>query len=325
MKDETQQEERVKSGESPVSELPATQATRSRNAAASLVVAIVGVGWLAVLCWAPAVLQVAGKTSGICGIGLLALLPALALGLGVIACRSIRVARGQLVGDGLARAAIWLSLGTMMAEAALAVWLFHRARYEGGAISWAGVMRTRMRSLSAAIESYYVDHNMYPAWAMGNRGPAGTWSFNYWRVRESAKASEPWVYLPTFVFCGEAVGRKLATLTTPTGYVSWYPSDIFAPAREATFVYWCVFPGQPDPSGKIVGKDSLLRGGAGWILVSPGPDRRYDIPGDWDVYDPSISQPSARLLAGTNKKGRAFTYDPTNGAMSGGDLWRVKQ
>jgi hypothetical protein len=86
----------------------------------------------------------------------------------------------------------------------------------------------------------------------------------------------------------------------------------------------------------------------GWICVSPGPDHDYDIAGEWNVYDPSAAQlfkqvPERRdkqgrvrwpehtspvgpqqLVVGTNKKGSAFTYDPTNGVVSDGDIWRIK-
>lgn len=289
---------------------------------------LLGVAWLAILYGNPAILEWIARKTGL--LGMLCAGPVvwiLPIVLGKLARRTIRLSAGRLSGDRMARTGIRLATCTVLVALVLGGIATVRANQKGWTISWTSVMRTHMRDLSFAIEKYYVDHNMYPAWAMGDNGPAGTWSFNYWIARESAKGNEPWAHLPTFVFCGDAVGRKLATLTTPTVYLGGggYPLDIFAPARDATFVYWCIFPGQPDPAGKIVGKDSPIRGGVGWILVSPGPDRCYDIPGDWDVYDPTISQPSRRLLAGTNKKGKAFTYDPTNGAISSGDLWRVKQ
>lgn len=88
-------------------------------------------------------------------------------------------------------------------------------------------------------------------------------------------------------------------------------------------MYWCVFPNQADPSGNLVGEGSPVDG-FGWVLVSAGPDGDYDIAGEWDVYDPSQPQPSARLLGGTNRSGSAITYDPTNGTISDGDIWHVK-
>ena len=55
---------------------------------------------------------------------------------------------------------------------------------------------------------------------------------------------------------------------------------------------------------------------AGWILVSPGPDRVFEIV-PWDMYSGKIPQPSSQLLS--------HSYDPTNGTVSGGDIFRVHQ
>lgn len=55
-----------------------------------------------------------------------------------------------------------------------------------------------------------------------------------------------------------------------------------------------------------------------WIIVSRGPDKDYDFDPK-RVYDGSISQPAVSLLTSP------FTYDPTNGTISNGDIRRVKQ
>jgi hypothetical protein len=54
---------------------------------------------------------------------------------------------------------------------------------------------------------------------------------------------------------------------------------------------------------------------AGWVVFSPGPDQKYDL--DWKLYDPTVTQPSPELLR--------YAYDPTNGTVSVGDIFRVKQ
>lgn len=79
-------------------------------------------------------------------------------------------------------------------------------------------------------------------------------------------------------------------------YITRLPQDQFADAKEATCGYWSQ-------------KDT------GWILFSPGPDRRYEINPEKD-YDPSKQSPQPELIL--------KTYDPTNGITSAGDLWRVK-
>jgi hypothetical protein len=53
----------------------------------------------------------------------------------------------------------------------------------------------------------------------------------------------------------------------------------------------------------------------GWLLFSPGPDGEYNL--DWMQYDPSKPQPSQGLLL--------QGWDPTNGVMSAGDIWRIHQ
>lgn len=106
----------------------------------------------------------------------------------------------------------------------------------------------------------------------------------------------------------EANGWKLATIeqgrgesfpgiTTPTAYILSLFSDPYAPDGDLSFAY----------SNDLIG---------GWILFSPGPDRDYDI-------DPKIDYGSRsdQLTPTLVHK----TYDPTNGMVSGGDIWRVKE
>lgn len=200
-----------------------------------------------------------------------------------------------------------------------------------------------MRTLGTAIESYRNDHRSYPAWGIGAGGPGGTVTHNHW-VSQLQEKSEPPASLPTFLLYGRDKKQRFATLTTPVNYVrldtanlfiagsptvthnTAYPIDHFGGKiiHGSTYVYWSIEWGRFDPSGKIVGGNSAV-GGAGWILVSPGPDQVYDLPGDWEAYNPILRQPSERLLTGTNRHGYAFTYDPTNGLFSRGDIWRVKQ
>jgi type II secretory pathway pseudopilin PulG len=171
-------------------------------------------------------------------------------------------------------------------------------------------VRNDLRMLAVAIEAYYIDNNMYPAYAMGAQ------SLNSYLGKGTAAAQMPGFRVPS---------AKLATLTTPIAYITGLPTDVFSTSTKATYAYWSIVGGQTDPAGKIVPKPAP---GApaivGWILVSPGPDGDYDLLGEWDVYDPAIEQPSPRLLGGANKKGDSFTYDPTNGTVSNGDIWRVK-
>lgn len=91
--------------------------------------------------------------------------------------------------------------------------------------------------------------------------------------------------------------RGQQTLTTPIAYMISYFPDSFAPFEGLTYCYYT--------------------DGPGWILWSAGPDGDYDIVPERD-YSSEIDQPSLHLLS-------TVTYDPTNGTVSDGDIWRVKE
>jgi hypothetical protein len=85
------------------------------------------------------------------------------------------------------------------------------------------------------------------------------------------------------------------TLTTPLAYITQLYPDPFAPDNGAVDSYYC--------------------DGGGWILISAGPDGDYDIDPQ-KLYNSSVPQPSTELLS--------RSYDPTNGTVSDGDIFRVK-
>jgi len=193
--------------------------------------------------------------------------------------------------------------------------------------------RTDQRSLSIAIEAYYVDNNIYPTYGVGPNNPVpGCMTYNNWVVT-SGNHTGGGASLPNFLMTGRTASNNFQTLTTPMGYITTYPNDGFATNKGETFSYFSVFPGDTRNAG---------RGGVGWILWSYGPDvdeYKGNNPSDspYAVYNPGKSQPSTDdptyrggLIAGdSNDSGDAgqdqFTYDPTNGTVSGGDIWRVKQ
>ena len=193
-------------------------------------------------------------------------------------------------------------------------------------------VKTDQRSMSIAIEAYYVDNNIYPAWAIGSSHGSGTWTYNFAVIEQSKPpGSKGAGRLENFLMNGRQGQQRFMTITTPIAYITSYTADPFATSKGCTFAYASVFPGDSmTPPGK---------GGVGWILWSFGPDvdefKDTNNPGDspWFVYNPNRSQPSTDeagvpggLIAGRRTAGSdCFTYDPTNGTVSGGDVWRVKQ
>jgi len=85
------------------------------------------------------------------------------------------------------------------------------------------------------------------------------------------------------------------TLTTPLAYTMQLYVDHFAPDEDSIHSYY-----------SDVG---------GWILISAGPDGDYDIDPQ-KLYNSSVPQPSQELLS--------KSYDPTNGTISDGNIFRVK-
>lgn len=170
-------------------------------------------------------------------------------------------------------------------------------------------VRSDHRSLATAIETYYIDNNTYPA---STTVRANTMDNNLYGAAAPANVGSTLRARGT---------TQMLAITTPISYITSNFPDPFADTRGVGFRYWAR--------------------GAGWILGSFGPDTDEALGGDllWNsvpagpgkqsgvetAYDPNIAQPSATLLTGSNSNNQAFTYDPSNGTISPGDVWRVKQ
>lgn len=184
-----------------------------------------------------------------------------------------------------------------------------------------------MRSYSTGIETYYVDNNVYPVAARGTTAypsgqpndPTTQGNINRYLATPTAAATSPLGNLSTFAARNSTGAGQIAVLTTPISYITSYFPDPFADAKGTTFAYYA------DTNG--------------WIVWSAGPDgdqgQSTDLHGAGmtstiavdTVYVSNAAQPSPTLNAGSNNASptQAFTYDPTNGTVSPGDVWRVKQ
>lgn len=88
----------------------------------------------------------------------------------------------------------------------------------------------------------------------------------------------------------------VAGITTPVAYLTQLFHDSFT-YEFVSFAYYS--------------------DGKSWILFSPGPDNDYDIRRPEEVFTSTEDQPSTRMIV--------LAYDVTNGTVSSGDVWRVRQ
>lgn len=176
-------------------------------------------------------------------------------------------------------------------------------------------VRSDHRSLATAVETYYLDNNLYPAMAGGSDN-VGISADSITPKTATTTASRTFRLRHT---------TALSTITTPVSYVTSYFSDPFADTRGLPFRYFT------ERAGFIFGSfgpdaDEAISGDLGWnegnLAIAPTRDGEVET-----VYNTGVAQPSQILLAGTNAGGGAqgaYTYDPTNGTVSQGDVWRVK-
>jgi len=159
-------------------------------------------------------------------------------------------------------------------------------------------VKADMHALATAIESYRVDGNHYP-----------------YRQNETANppTSEPATPQAT------KRAQRLSQLTTPIGYISSLPVDLFeshVPAPNNIIDYYdpeqtswllnATHPRSYQPGRRVP------EGGAGWLLVSVGPD----------TYLGAIDNSCACPLGDIRTRGTVyFVYDPTNGTVSKGNIY----
>jgi len=201
------------------------------------------------------------------------------------------------------------------------------------------------RTMATALEAYYVDHNAYPPYIreggdyiLGHHLTSPT---NYlkedmldgFKFREYSNIFElVWAKFGSVIFIGILVIISVSVFLYIAKPDYWnfekLLPNIIAPGIVILCLIIALFHNTDD---NFIGYKQILpewRGKYlgfryysdpnGWILISPGPDRDYDID-PVKYYDSSIAQPSFELLC------IAGTYDPTNGTVSSGDVFRVKQ
>jgi hypothetical protein len=184
-----------------------------------------------------------------------------------------------------------IRLGTLICLGAL-VWWGTQKFLDAQIVALSSRPAADLRSLGTALENYRVDHGVYPA-----------------MVSLVAFMGSPEEIIERPDLRGMSVidpgAADHAGLTTPIAYISALYRDTLVQS----------------PLDCESGRGNAIpylyhTDGRGWILIA----RFHD--GDCDVdpvrdYDSSADGPTERLILAR--------YDPTNGARSSGDIWRISQ
>ena len=153
--------------------------------------------------------------------------------------------------------------------------------------------RADMRSVANALESYIVDHNKYPP--MSDMGPDSTWSL--WQDIGSG---------------GDDHAKTPSYLTTPNAYITSLPFDPFIPFSTLS--------GPPHviEIGKRYTCYNYQQFKDTGVYYSPA---RHADAGDWLIYGYGPDKDAWNEPYG----GIYLNYDPTNGTVSIGNIFRTQR
>jgi prepilin-type N-terminal cleavage/methylation domain-containing protein len=164
----------------------------------------------------------------------------------------------------------------------------------------AKVSRTKadMRSMATALEAYYVDHNSYPH--------SGTFNHSIF-----APGDNPNVFPPN------SAGGTVP-LSTPIAYITNAAmADPFAASMtdSGTPIPTRLYVGfqARDQINGFVANDTSGSMAYWWTLDSAGPDIDTD---SYQAFNQSDDAISVEMIADV-------FYDPTNGTVSNGNIWRI--
>lgn len=173
-------------------------------------------------------------------------------------------------------------------------------------------VKSDQRSMATAVESYFIDHGAYPA----TRPLRELCRFHPEELKKAGGYD---------LTCVEPGTDFIYGLTTPVAYLN----PLFMEARPRPPKNWTDWWGISFVKYAIIGWEwrkaefwpyaYYSDRNKGYIIWSSGPDGIYDITDPTQVYRPELDmgRPSPELVN--------LTYDPTNGAYSRGDVYRLKQ
>jgi hypothetical protein len=183
------------------------------------------------------------------------------------------------------RACLSVTVYLLLAGNITWVWMILKTDVESlkGVREQAFRVRLELRDVAMALESYSIDHNLYPPAVdvQGNIVP-----FPHDGTGASAG------YLPWL-------------LTTPTPYTSSLPWDVFKRKTDPERLY-----------------RYATNGLSCWIMTSRGPDKDDDVSIE-EFPDPVQGNCERERFMGHFGIGKAIEYDLTNGVVSSGDIVRT--
>jgi len=188
-------------------------------------------------------------------------------------------------------------------------------------------VRADHRSMATGIETYFLDNNQYPAFhADTGGGPTNA------VIVDAGLPNYTSVNTRSFAIDDNNDADRLNSITTPISYLSSYPADPFADTRGLSFRYYST------PQGFIVGSygpdadegSTAGDGDLGWgdsagnyNTQTGGIETVYDPTNTLDG-DPNVDFRTTLIVGDVATGNAAHTYDSTNGTISPGDVWRIR-
>lgn len=202
--------------------------------------------------------------------------------------------------------------------------------------SGASLVRADMRSIATALEAYRTDLGAYPPSTASQRLPRASLALTAPLGDDFFLAHRYTNSLLTSWYAPYVLAILFVCLAVP-GVIVWIKRPIWTGRKKMAAIAWgvlafvCLFgiacpvvnfgPGYVPRPGATDDSDSLLfryftDGTTGWMLLSVGPDEDVDYRPPDDLEYEGVAMIESLL---------PFSYDPTNGTVSSGDIWRVSQ
>lgn len=246
------------------------------------------------------------KSSGIISL-ILCCLPLflIPLILSILELKAIKKGKAPKIGYAYAKTGMQLGI--------IATIVFGILALIGGPAFWGGMrvaevsrIKGEQNSISIGLEAYFSEHNTYP-------------------LPDEPRAEIRGSYKTDGTYAAEG-GIIPKILTTPIAYVTALPRDPFRLKGKGYYGFGSG-PGKVNLIGTDNGKylsdgGKPVLGTKGWIITSYGPDK---IDGKSGIKEGSILREEVEwtdMDATQPLITSGFTYDPTNGTNSPGDLWR---